>query len=367
MQSCDLVNRYLRPHSPSAFLRVVIEKPFGNDFDSAVALAHDIRKILQNDEVLLMDHYAGKMGIRGIASFFERNQAVLAPIWNDLFIQSIDIHMTETETCEHRLEFFHDVGIIRDVMVNHLQLVLGSVTSLSCSGSNCQNDHLRFIQSMKQSGQVVLGQYEGYAHGNHELSETFAATAALIGFISGHDQWKQTRFTISAAKATQQRRLQVRVRLNQKTHSREPPCDVRFVVHEGSGSSGERIELNCTSFRHVSPPQGWEAVETEESTLLRPAATNQEKKSWELGNTLSAYDFLLAEAVAGNHHQHFMNLDQVLAAWKLWTPIVKIAEQVDPAAPEHEDDIKQVVRYAIGAEEWTYSATTRAPSSHEDL
>ncbi|RLN57057.1 hypothetical protein BBP00_00007699, partial [Phytophthora kernoviae] len=103
LQSCELVHRYLRPQAleviPGPFFRVVVEKPFGRDLESAHELATRLRQIydgepsirLQDKELYVMDHYAGKPVVQALRSYLELNTAVLHPIWNTRYIR--DIHV----------------------------------------------------------------------------------------------------------------------------------------------------------------------------------------------------------------------------------------------------------------------------------
>ncbi|GLE00929.1 hypothetical protein PINS_up009726 [Pythium insidiosum] len=107
-------------------------------------MASGLREFLRDEEVFLMDHYAGKEALRATKSFFLENSEAVALLWSSEFVQSIEIRMSEMETCEHRMDYFHRAGIIRDVIANHLQLVLGVIIDPSleqCAKSNPESEH----------------------------------------------------------------------------------------------------------------------------------------------------------------------------------------------------------------------------------
>lgn len=115
------MDQFLRIPSQAAasdppYLRVVIEKPFGTSTATAQQLAVGLRRILREDEVYVMDHYAGKDGVRGFRKYLEENRELLRPFWNSNSIQKVRIEMTETETVEGRIQYFHSyvpLGLLR--------------------------------------------------------------------------------------------------------------------------------------------------------------------------------------------------------------------------------------------------------------
>ncbi|KAG6617156.1 GDH/6PGL endoplasmic bifunctional protein [Phytophthora cinnamomi] len=120
LQSTEFIHRYLRPVSSekgtAAFLRVVVEKPFGRDLQSAHELATHLRSLYSSDELYLMDHYAGKLIVHALRNYFQLNAAILRPVWNSKHIRGIHIDMAEKATLQNRVSYFDSVGIIRDVM-----------------------------------------------------------------------------------------------------------------------------------------------------------------------------------------------------------------------------------------------------------
>ncbi|KAG7394573.1 6-phosphogluconolactonase [Phytophthora boehmeriae] len=363
LQSCALVHRYLRPQSlktaPNPFFRVVVEKPFGRDLESAHELATRLRQIYDDKELYVMDHYAGKPVVQALRRYFQLNAAALHPIWNTQHIQDVHIEMTETATLENRVNYFDSTGIIRDVMLNHLQFLLGVIASPSFDpevyAESAQSSkvarvlhtaQLRFIKGLKwlqQQSSLFVAQYNEYAAHyqqetgrNHGTSDHFTATAAMVELTNSLEEWKNTSFHIAAAKATAKRLLEVTVtfRNNVFPFDKNQPCIFKVIIQQALNTDtrqSHRIKWSC-DVRKVLPylrlPENWEYLQFSDQRVItpkQPSPHSEDVNQWNLGDERSAYDVLMREVAAGAT-EHFADLDEVETAWALWTPIVLAAE-----------------------------------------
>jgi glucose-6-phosphate 1-dehydrogenase len=101
------------------FRRVVIEKPFGHDLDSARQLNHDIREVLEETQIYRIDHYLGKETVQNILAFRFAN-GIFEPIWNRRYIDHVQITVAETVGVESRGKYYEEAGALRDMVQNHL-------------------------------------------------------------------------------------------------------------------------------------------------------------------------------------------------------------------------------------------------------
>ncbi len=146
--------------------RVVVEKPFGHDLESARALADEIHAYIDESQLYRIDHYLGKMGIDEIV-YLRFANSMLDPIWSRNYVSSVQITMAEDFGVEDRGHFYDPVGALRDVVVNHLM----QVVALCAMEAPARGDPLTIkdaqtalFRAVKEAdpADYVRGQYDGY-------------------------------------------------------------------------------------------------------------------------------------------------------------------------------------------------------------
>ncbi len=146
--------------------RVVVEKPFGRDFSSAKELNRIIHRHYPEERVYRIDHFMGKESVQNMMVFRFSN-AMLEPIWNRHYIRGVQITMSEAFGVEGRGAFYDSVGAMRDVVQNHL-LVMMSLLAMeppvSDAADALRDERVKVLQATRSldPGDVVTGQYEGY-------------------------------------------------------------------------------------------------------------------------------------------------------------------------------------------------------------
>lgn len=336
--------------------------------------------------------------------------------------------MAETETCEGRIQFFHrcapsfstdshslciqitdcepiypfrSTGIIRDVMANHLQLLLGLAVAPSFEHlTHADQERLAFAQSLSRAeaarDMLLLGQYEDYArHYRQEtgtgLSESssaslFVPTAARVTLQSSMSNWNATHLVLSAVKAAHERRLEVIIHFKasaQADADTSGSCELRVTIQTQKNverRKSERIAWTCAFLDNLIPPSGWETeIESHSSPSQRVLVPSSSPISssigemWRLGDARTAYDVLLREAATGNR-KHFASMQEAVAAWELWTPIVQHAEratrQASPAPPaaavSQPPAAASYTIYPTGSALWSRAQVTAASQSPRD-
>ncbi|RHY33300.1 hypothetical protein DYB32_001741 [Aphanomyces invadans] len=205
-----------------SWIRVVVEKPFGHDLSSAQSLAKSLRGIFSDDELFLMDHYMGKRGVHGLRTFLTANHVEYSKWWPKL--SHIQITMHEADTVATRTAFFdkyvhtsdvfglnavrNSVGIVRDVMANHLTLLWGLVAPPLDSPANRRLDLVHQF-TFDQKG-VILGQYDGYAQDvSLELKKPSSTTATAAAVCFQHKDRRRLFASLTAGKGLSQRQVRV--------------------------------------------------------------------------------------------------------------------------------------------------------------
>jgi glucose-6-phosphate 1-dehydrogenase len=184
--------------------RVVVEKPFGHDLDSARALSEEMHRHLDEAQIFRIDHFLGKLGLEE-TRYLRFANTIFEPMWNRTYVASVQITMAERFGVEERGRFYDPVGALRDVVVNHLMQVLAAVAMEPPAGRDAGSLH-HAVRSVFRTmpaadpAHYVRGQYEGYrsidgvAQGS--TTETFAALRLEID----NWRWAGVPFFIRAGK-----------------------------------------------------------------------------------------------------------------------------------------------------------------------
>ncbi len=146
--------------------RVIIEKPFGTDLDSARKLDQAVHAVFSESQIFRIDHFLGKESVDNILAFRFAN-GLYEPIWNREHLRYVEIDVPETLTIEGRAGFYDATGAYRDMIVTHLFQVLAFVAMeppVSLSAKHLRDEKAKVFEALRpiEVRHVVRGQYEGY-------------------------------------------------------------------------------------------------------------------------------------------------------------------------------------------------------------
>ncbi|CAN6708979.1 unnamed protein product [Malus baccata var. baccata] len=213
---CRMIRHYCMNRSDlGGWTRIVVEKPFGKDLDSAEQLSNQIGELFEESQIYRIDHYLGKELVQNLLVLRFANRFFL-PLWNRDNIENVQIVFREDFGTEGRGGYFDEYGIIRDIIQNHLLQVLCLVAMekpISLKPEHIRDEKVKVLQSVMpvEDDEVVLGQYDGYTDDptvpDHSNTPTFSTVILRIH----NERWEGVPFILKAGKALNSRKAEIRV------------------------------------------------------------------------------------------------------------------------------------------------------------
>ena len=313
--------------------RLVVEKPFGHDLESARHLNEIAHRHFGERQIYRIDHYLGKETVQNLLVFRFTNPLFEAS-WNRDRIERVEITVAESLDVGDRGRYYDEAGAVRDMLQSHLAQILTLVAMEAPAA--VEADHIRDekVKVLRSIGQidpsaVVLGQYtEGEVDGTpvgayrslegvapDSTSPTFAAARLEIS----NWRWQGVPFYLRTGKALERRVTQVAV-----TFRRPPVC----YFHPGPDGCGDHGDLLLLT---LQPDEGFalhiDVKEPGDASGLRQISLRF-SYSEAFGDIPEAYETLLEDVIEGDQTL-FVRADEVEESWRLFTPIVEAELPVD--------------------------------------
>ncbi|KAJ7179121.1 glucose-6-P dehydrogenase [Mycena filopes] len=315
--------------------RVIVEKPFGRDLDSARELLSSLKQYWSEEETYRIDHYLGKEMVKNILVLRFANVAMGA-IWDKTHISNVQITFKEPFGTEGRGGYFDSFSIIRDVLQNHLLQVLSIITMerpVSFDAEDVRNEKVKVLRSIPPITQedTLLGQYVG-ADGKPGYLEddtvprgsicpTFAATTLWVNT----PRWEGVPFILKAGKALNEAKVEVRIQFKDVTQGIFKEITRNELVIRIQPSEAIYLKMNLKS-----PGLQTRAMATEMDLTYDRRFADAKIPEASFSNfilnisyvyTKKAYEALILDALQGDH-SNFVRHDELDVAWKIFTPIL---------------------------------------------
>ncbi len=304
--------------------RVVIEKPFGTDLESARRLNEQIHKALNERQIYRIDHYLGKETVQNILVSRFAN-TIFEPLWNRNYIDHVEITVAEQVGVEHRGRFYDQVGILRDMFQNHLLQLVSLVAMeppVSFDASALRNEKVKVlsaIQPMKEEDvprKTVRAQYKGYQEEEGVHPQSTTATYAAVRLQIDNWRWQGVPFYLRSGKFLKEKLSQVTIEFKEPPHLLFP-------------NAKEHMTPNMLVL-YLQPDEGihlrFEAKVPD--TVARMRSVDMEfHYADSFGKTAipESYERLLLDALNGDASL-FTRADEVETAWALIDPIIEAWE-----------------------------------------
>jgi glucose-6-phosphate 1-dehydrogenase len=319
---------------------IVIEKPFGHDLASARKLNRLVHTHYKESQIFRIDHYLAKETVQNLLMFRFAN-SIFEPLWNERYIDHVQITAAETLGIEHRAGYYEESGVIRDMFQNHM-LQLLCLTAMDPPAlfiaDRVQDEKAKVLRSLRRlplddlGNHLVLGQYDrgqinnGPVPGYHEEGGVAATSrtptyAAMKVFIDNW-RWQGVPFYLRSGKRLANRETEISIHFKRVPHSMFPdsvsgPIEANTVVLKIQPE-----ESMSLTFQTKAPGT---------KVCLKPVEMTY---SYPRGVLLDAYEWVLLDCMLGDH-MLFMREDSVELAWSAFTPVLDAIQsgKQSPLAP----------------------------------
>lgn len=317
--------------------RIIIEKPFGHDLQSAHALQKDLLQYLSEEQIYRIDHYLGKETVQNLMVFRFAN-SLFESLWNSRYIDHVQITVAEDIGIGRRGAFFEEAGLLRDILQNHMMQLLSLVAMeppVSLEANAIRDEKVKVLQALRPFKQedfekvVVRGQYapgfvggesvKGYREEDNVNPDSFIETFVALRLFIDSWRWHGVPFYLRGGKRLAKKATEIAITFKlppavlfqQQDQLHEPNVlAIRIQPDEGTA-----LKINCKVPGPASP--------------IQPVKMDFRYGSYFGVSAPEAYERLILDCMIGDSTL-FAREDEVFNSWKLLTPVLDYWQSTKP-------------------------------------
>jgi glucose-6-phosphate 1-dehydrogenase len=324
-------------------MRIVFEKPFGHDLESAHALNSLLSSMFAEDQIYRIDHYLGKETVQNILALRFAN-ALFEPIWNSNYIDHIQITAAETVGVEDRGSYYEQAGALRDMVQNHILQLLCMIAMeapVSFDANEIRNKkvdvlnairkfstddvHAHAVRGQYASGWMKANEVKGYRQEKNIDPHSHVETFAAVKFFIDNWRWQNIPFYVRTGKFLFEKTSLITIQFK--------PAPV-YAFPEEAADTWRPNRLTISIQPDMDIRLRFQAKRPGPSMILSPVDMVFSYAEAYDGEEPEAYETLLEDVMEGNPTL-FMRADQVEAAWKVITPILTAWQHRKPDFPNY--------------------------------